>query len=368
MPKTSAAPRAATLKQAKAAFKARGNPTLSEREKKQLQRSIDLDKRAFAAREREKRRAEAANDKSEKERKKKEVVEQARLGTQRRRDKFGYASSQFHLGAFFGKPTVEHTANQEDATVKVEASGSDVFGEDDVDDESLLEALGSPACDTRIAKTPSSDSAAMPPPARPSALLCHNTDAQQPLLEDFESFFDDLGSSTQIARELEHPAPALAQRSRTFTNADSFGSGDFDLSMEDIAELDQSNTEAAKRELDCKKMPSPALPASAKRPLVPKKPTVNKTVQPKQPLQSAVEFDLFSNARGYRGLMPRPAIIAGKPSFAFEPQTSSLIEAVKPSALSRIPKQTSDQGLGFSLAQLEDFVDDNLQLTQVDPG
>lgn len=434
MPKTSAAPRAATLKQAKAAFKARGNPVLSEREKKQLQRSIDLDKRAFAAREREKRKAEAARDKSEKERKKKDAVEQVRLGTQRRRDKFGYASSQFHLGAFFGKSAVEHADNKENPSAKPEAAESDLFGEDDVDDESLLEALGSPACDSRSGLTTRSDSAAMPPPARPLELKCHNIHAQEPSFEDFESFFDELGSSTQIARELDQPLLAQAQSSRALTNAELFGSVDFDMSTEDIAELDRTSTEVAKRELDRKIMPPPALPVAVKPPIIAKMPPVRthstssdkshssnskpprlsrkeldkralkdleaadeherydrgfqyalpasvmnalppgwprarKTTKVYSSSRTGRQPDLFSNARGFRGMMPRPTISVRKPSDEAAPSKHPCTRQQQATSLSgqpRVPLRAADTG--FSLAQLEDFVDDDLQLTQIEPG
>ena len=89
-------PQATTIKEAKAAYKTRAEQPLTEREKKQLERSIQLDRRAWGLREREKNKLDLAKKRAAQEKAQKE--EERRIGTQRRNDKFGFKSSQFHLG------------------------------------------------------------------------------------------------------------------------------------------------------------------------------------------------------------------------------------------------------------------------------
>lgn len=241
-------PQAKTLKQAKAAFKARDENPITEREAKQLERALQLDRRAWALREREKTRADLTKKRLAQEKAQKD--EERRLGTQRRRDRFGFKSSQFHLGAFFQKPGVnlaEGNAVAEenkseavgdmgrrheqgrDAGVVAQhnAADDDEFEdefEDSVDDESLLEALQSPESVrtmkpaekspsyTKSATTTAAAAAtSMPPPPLPlskmtlkppvpaSARVSAPTPNPPPFDQEWHSF---LSSSTQIAREL----------------------------------------------------------------------------------------------------------------------------------------------------------------------
>ena len=102
-----------TIKQAKAAYKSRGQPSLTEKEKRQLDCAIELDRRAWRSKEADKRKAEAAKKRLENEQKQKEELERLRLGSQRRCDRFGYKSSQMHLGAFLNKRSVRSEYQKE---------------------------------------------------------------------------------------------------------------------------------------------------------------------------------------------------------------------------------------------------------------
>ncbi|UJO16872.1 uncharacterized protein CLAFUR5_04140 [Fulvia fulva] len=288
--------KAQTTKQAKAAYKARGRPTLSDKESRQLQRAIQLEERAEKAREAEKRRTEAAKKRAEKER---PAKGDARLGSQRRTDKFGFVASQFHLGNFFGKPRmpseVAKAGGAGSGVMPRDVDTEDEFGSEDLDDDTLLKALDSPEAKKRSVVSPGvmkrSDALSMPPPPRPVVMA--SVQARVPVAvsrssgmaiappsrpslpnypqttpngttkpgvvsrhpaalmpppprpfvgtskarpvpkpivqEDFASFWDELDSSTQVARDLEGPV----EDKRT----DSFCSGDFDMTEEELDEL-----------------------------------------------------------------------------------------------------------------------------------
>lgn len=92
-------PRAQTTKQAKAAFKTRGGTHVSPAERRRLERGADLLARA------ERIKAQEAKKKERQEKKSRDQEAQqgetTKLSSQRKLDKFGYVSSQFHLGKFF---------------------------------------------------------------------------------------------------------------------------------------------------------------------------------------------------------------------------------------------------------------------------
>lgn len=100
--------RAQTSKQAKAAFKLRGATFISDAERRRLARGAELLERADRAKAQEARRKEWLKKKAEDEAASKgQVGDAAALGSQRRLDRFGYASSQYHLGKFFGAPAAK---------------------------------------------------------------------------------------------------------------------------------------------------------------------------------------------------------------------------------------------------------------------
>ena len=299
-------PQAATIKQAKAAYKSRTEQPLTEREQKQLERSVQLDRRAWAIREREKNKLDSAKKRVAEEKAKKD--EERRLGTQRRNDKFGFKSSQFHLGAFFRKPgavgqdgkggtaVVEASEGgrepREDCKATVSAVENMEFGEEDhdefedeyedLDDETLLEALQSPEV-ARVSKTLIMDQSkpmtSMPPPPRPDGArsttsVAHVSSEPTDQYLDMEDFLE---SSTQIAREIEAETPSSpCVETRTLTAQEtlrngSFSSGSFDLTEDDFEQLDPTphivvdNGQHAKRQQEKAaqerlKMPPPPLP------------------------------------------------------------------------------------------------------------
>lgn len=246
--------RAQTTKQAKAAYKARGRPSVSEKEQRQLERAVELDKRAARFRQAEQKRAELSRKRAELERTKKERLSSL-PGSQRRRDRFGFVGSQMRLGAFLNstkkdgggekteKATIEHVEHEEH------------FDCDEVDDEVLLAATSGEASD----------------------------------------FWHEIVSSTQIARELDADQPRAA--------ATSFSSDDFDLTVEDLTDLETS------------------------------------IVQRK------------STAEEDRRLMPPPALPSRRSALYTE-----------------IPAAPVTMRGGFTLDELEEFVEDDLVLTQVEPG
>ncbi|PNS15728.1 hypothetical protein CAC42_4180 [Sphaceloma murrayae] len=159
--------RAQTSKQAKAAYKTRGASFVSPAEKKRLERGAELLARANRI------KAQEARKKEWQEKRAREQSKQdgdPNLSSQRRLDKFGYASSQFHLGKFF--TTTRQTTNLNNGT-----------------DAQVTSHAGN---DTAQATESAAQSDEDTPPTSPV---------------DFSDFLE---SNTQIARDLddEHPSPA----------------------------------------------------------------------------------------------------------------------------------------------------------------
>lgn len=373
---------AKTIKQAKEAFKKRHDNPLTDKEQKQLQRSIALEQRAWGLREREKNRQDAVKKRTERDKKQKA---EERLGTQRKLDRHGFASSQFHLGAFFGKSGRREggvRAGRDDLGAgSAEATGQDgppgcsnldgADDFDDVDDESLLEALRSPEsarvaglqpdrtmppppkpalskpqqpepvalrAETHTEPSPLRRNTSMPRPPPPKPAASHQPQASKPTVQIAPSTdtsgFDDIGwdfldSSTQIARELsmessltaqppEPQQPAAPPRPAT----GSFSSGSFDFTEEDLEELD----------------PTPRMKATA--------------------------IAEVANAED-RWKMPPPPPFMSARSMLPTPGEMKKGEVSAPSAKEWI---NGHSGTHFTMTQLESFVEDDLQLTQVATG
>jgi hypothetical protein len=343
-------PQAKTIKQAKAAYKNRSEQPLTEREQKQLERSVQLDRRAWAIRERENNRLDLAKQRVAQEKAQKE--QERRIGTQRRNDKFGFKSSQFHLGAFFRKPNPVLSAGSRESKVDIvkDHSGSLPGGDgdkatgpmaevemdaeedeyEDVDDESLLEALQSPEF-ARFNKAKLEIQAkpdfSMPPPPRPAFVQPISKPPAQLLAQpeiDME-WHDFLESSTQIARELstETPTPpphipAAKEPLRT----GSFSSGSFELTEDDIEQLD----------------PTPR----------------SRTLTEHNTKQTGVLDD--------RMKMPPPPLPTKRSGQRRTDEDSAA--AIKP--IHPVKTMHAQDDLGFSMTQLESFVEDDLQLTQAE--
>lgn len=349
MPAPSApAHRAQTIKQAKAAYKSRHQVHLSEREKKQIERSIELDRRAWRAKEAEKRKAEAKAKRDERERKEREKDVGAGMTSQRRCDRFGFVGSQMHLGAFFGGGRSAggpgDMANRKMEEVQEEA------WDGDLDDESMLEALEEvggreehhakqvPLEKEREASTnariPQSNSAACTPPS------------------DLDLFWDDLDTSTQIARDLATEAPAKPA-SKPGSAASSSDSEEFNISVEDIEDASISSKPTANADADKKLMPPPALPV---------KPSPARTARPPAQIKLVPRSKTAAAPKPSKRATPPPPKPAPLPVSVQQIQQKKSNFPVKAA-----PKPAFSSHLGITMAELESFVDDDLQLTQVDP-
>ncbi|KAI7576950.1 hypothetical protein KC343_g19709, partial [Hortaea werneckii] len=222
--------------------KSRAQQPLSDVEKKQLERSIELDRRAWRTKEQERKKAEALKKRQEKERREKDDLERTMLGTQVRRDRFGFRGSQMHLGAFFGghgekgrkMETAKCPENAKEPGCKEQTASDDM---DALDDESLLGVMElsltiarSEAPIPRQLSLDTTPMARVPQHGQPSRVQSEPTQTMEEDLDDFEN---ELGSSSQIARELNCEENTVTREAR---NA-SFNSADFDLTAEDLEEL-----------------------------------------------------------------------------------------------------------------------------------
>ena len=263
-------PRPQTIKQAKAAFKTRGRPSLTEREQKQLERSLELDRRAWRTRELEKKRAEAAKTKSEKEKRERQERERAQMDSQRRRDRFGYQCSQLHLGAFLNKKPVEQGEQKASLTNLAEGSELDDFGDDGVDDDALLDALDgqtdSVTGTTKPPKTHTKPHSTLITSVQheTSHTLHRKTEACHSVSAELDSFWNELDSSTQIARDLASDERSEAE-SQPSPNSFSTTSDDFDLTVEDLEGFHPTTPPQKKHDQDRQLMPPPPIPAKSSR-------------------------------------------------------------------------------------------------------
>lgn len=349
-------PQAKTIKQAKAAFKTRTEQPLTEREQKQLERSVQLDRRAWGIREREKNKADLAKKRVAQEKAQKD--EERRLGTQRRFDKHGFKSSQFHLGAFFGAPhpvvrnpvpeskanaatagRVEHNEpGHGEKTTFLDDNDTSEFEDEyeDVDDESLLEALQSPEL-TRVRKmqgAPAIPDTSMPPPPRPKLVppSPYHVDQVHDQAEEDLEWCDFLESSTQIAREIDaDPSTAITTTTspqahrpaaREAVRTTSFSSGSFDLTEDDIEQLDPT----------------------------PRPDTNNEHHEMHKQTKAATE----------PMSMPPPPL----PLNRVQQRTVVKHQAQGTNTMTSSEHTHAEERLGFSMTQLESFMDDDLELTQ----
>lgn len=358
-----------TIKQAKAAYKSRVQQPISEAQRKQLERSIELDRRAWRAKEQEKRKADALNKRAEKELREKDERERVQMGSQRRCDRFGYKSSQFHLGAFFGGGGAKNQdwvpeSKREELLPQVKED----FEEEGMDDESLLDALESPPT---VKKTVPVLQQGRPPPRHvvpppPPPLFAERsvqpgqrkqTEPPPDLDNELGALFDELGSSTQIARELDTEDASRAKGSR---NA-SFNSADFDLTADDLEELDPSPQPPPAP------IGAPPVIKTARQlmppPVIPSKPQMPSARPPSRPLSARPPGHI-------KTLMAPPPVpckpsplpaktVAGPSTFS---KLNAASQALQPSGIDH------HSCGGYTRGELESFVDDDLVLTQATPG
>ncbi|KAJ9621896.1 hypothetical protein H2203_006776 [Taxawa tesnikishii (nom. ined.)] len=285
MPPSKAQNRPQTIKQAKKAFKARGQPAISSAERRQIERNAELQERAERIKEQEKRKREFLRKKEERELKEKHAQREAvRLGTQRRLDKFGYKSSQFHLGTFLkpkapALPKLDEVKEFEilekddeefdddtllEAALDIEAAelstlhtGLQRDGKQDVAPEvTILRSSPIPARPRRTNHQPTAVANSNPLPSA-NAAQAETTEirpakdvgvASVPSKVNDLFDWDWLESSTQIARELSTQVNVsktveLQEKHQTAPESSrpripSFNFGDLDLSEEDLEALD----------------------------------------------------------------------------------------------------------------------------------
>ncbi|KAI7551243.1 hypothetical protein KC331_g2665 [Hortaea werneckii] len=403
-----------TIKQAKAAYKSRVQQPLSDAEKKQLERSIELDRRAWRTKEQERKKAEALKKRQEKERREKDDHERTMLGTQVRRDRFGFRGSQMHLGAFFGghggkgkkTETAKGPENAKGPGCTEQTVSDDM---DTLDDESLLEVMElSPTIARSEASIPPQLSldvtsvARVPQHGKPSSVQSEPARTMQEDLGDFEN---ELGSSSQIARELNCEETTVAREPR---NA-SFSSADFDLTAEDLEELEDhseklSDETAADKDGKGKQM-KPCSPPSSKGlsthsiATTPHPAAVSKTaihdskLMPPPPMPSRIVA-----AHGNTRAQTKPDSRSAIPSSSKANDRVSLSDTLPRARSAAAPKDSLPGSLTckrpepaksvpsaevpsthdiasqhkscseFTIGELEDFVDDDLVLTQLVPG
>jgi len=236
-----------TAKQAKAAFKARGSSHVSSVERRKLERGAQLLERADRAKAQERRKKEWMKKREEQGNQQKSDEGSKVLGSQLRLDKFGYKSSQFHLGHFFGPPKT--SLHRDDGN----GANKDDYDDDDGLDEGTLLELDQSTSNPEDAIR-----------------------GQDCSIHGAADWSDFLETSTQIARELsgsiiqESTTPQKTKRtlgrSRSLVSVPSWNS-DEAFNDEDLAELD-NQIESARRQIQMDQdkllMPPPRFPAFSK--------------------------------------------------------------------------------------------------------
>ena len=248
------APTRQTTKQAKAAFKARGSTHVSSTERRKLERGAQLLERADKAKAQERRKKEWMKKREEQGNQQKSDEGSKVLGSQLRLDKFGYKSSQFHLGRFFGPPKT-HAQSPKLSSKTEDENGENMdeyADDDDFDEHTLLE---------------------LDPSTNNSSFSNHDQDHSTHGATDWSYFLE---SSTQIARELsgdmvqESVMPQntskTSGRSRSLVSVPSWNS-DEAFGDEDLAELDDQ-VESVQRQIRTDKdkllMPPPRMSIPSK--------------------------------------------------------------------------------------------------------
>ena len=204
-----------TAKQAKAAFKARGSTHVSDSERRKLERGANLLERAKRIKDQDQRKKEWLKKRTEQEKKQGSDEQTVNLGTQLRLDKFGYKSSQFHLGNFF-KTRAATTGNAKE-------SQNEPWEHEAIDETSMLDI----------------DPTIKPPEHTPKQQLA-NEDTTT--INDWADFLD---SSTQIERELSGVVKTSPEACQTKPRRHSFRSipswnSDEAFDDDDLADLDSS--------------------------------------------------------------------------------------------------------------------------------
>ncbi|GAM83464.1 hypothetical protein ANO11243_014520 [Dothideomycetidae sp. 11243] len=200
-----------TSKQAKAAFKARGQSYVSDTERRRIARGAELLQRADRLKAQEERRKEWLKRKEDEQDKSKR--EESNLGSQILLDRFGHASSQFHLGKFFAVKTRSHEEHVEVQPEEPNASPPLV-------DENVSDVV--PALDDRHEQT------------------------DLPTSPIDESFFldEDFQGSIALKKAPSSPVQPRQFKKHSSLSFPSFGSEDGFFDDKVLAELDRAAMEA----------------------------------------------------------------------------------------------------------------------------
>jgi hypothetical protein len=304
-----------------------------------------LQQRAERLKDQEKKRAAAAAKRTLESGCEAKERQKALLGTQRKKDKFGYKSSQFHLGAFLKVGGKNDGIRNGSLVAMEEVEDEDFFQDDDLDDETLMGALevepvGSA---TYLAHQHGSDKGKettsnmmLPPPLprldmsgkqhQPAQAFCAE--------EDLSSLWDDLESSTQVARDLEGCGRSIFDKPASSLNT-SFGSGSLDLTAEELDQLDPPAPTSPRATSALRTAPFCAM----QPPRMPSKPSQvspRSWSPPKQVQNTSV--NLPKRELAIKGPIPPTRSLHCSPE------------------------------LGFTFTQLESFVEEDIQLTQAIPG
>lgn len=317
--------RAQTTKQAKADFKSRGATYVSPAEKKRLERGAELLARAKRIKAQEAKKKEWQEKKSKEQGKQNE---DPNLSSQRRLDKFGYASSQFHLGKFFKSATTTKT------------------------DDSALTSHAAPEETDELSKDATPEAT---PPTSPV---------------DMTMFLD---TSTQIARDIAEKEPPSAPVQNHISPVASrqqptgFPSFSSDFDDETIAELD-----TVVEQLEFRRSLSPV---KSQSPATSPKPNMN----------------FKANSNSGKQMMPPPMLPPPRPALAAKPKNGlarppppkpAFSKPMLPPPKPALPQKRSHASpgtssytrkkpspdfsiFGWSNADLDDLANDDIILSQM---
>ncbi|KAF2151740.1 hypothetical protein K461DRAFT_156213 [Myriangium duriaei CBS 260.36] len=228
-----------TSKQAKAAFKARGSTFVSATERKQLARGAELLRRAERIKDQEEKKKQWQKRKNEEQIKGQEDTKP--LGSQRIHDKFGYQSSQFHLGKFFSAACAAKRSNNNETNDETV---------DEAEDAAPLRA------DTPPSSTVDQPADQTIEPQTSPVDLSVFLDSSTQLTRDLNSSPTDTILPTQFSTAIEQPISPLQRKSPQKVLSVSFPSFSSEDGLFDdttLMELDR----AAEQEIELRRSQSP---------------------------------------------------------------------------------------------------------------
>jgi len=194
-----------TIKQAKKAFKGRGLFHLDDKQRKQLERGAELLERADRIKQAELKKKDWLKKRLREEAEEKKTSEL--LGSQLRLDKFGHASSQFHLGRFFRTGRGNSVAAKPDSGTDTDEHqtmrpaqdmvGENVLACESENTEAMMNNINNVDIDRKIGGTATSSDAENH--ATVSIPLAKSgSESSFPSFSSADGFFDDLDAETVL--------------------------------------------------------------------------------------------------------------------------------------------------------------------------